>query len=148
MTDLIQLSPARELELNLALEALFHGFNAVVARPDAMLAKQGLSRVHHRILYFVGRNAGLSVNDLLAILQVTKQSLNHPMRQLTELGYIQAAADPQDRRIKRLSLTESGQTLEASLSGDQRARFARVFQQLGVEDEQAWRRVMNKLANR
>lgn len=148
MTDLIQLSPARELELNLALEALFHGFNAVVARPDAMLAKQGLSRVHHRILYFVGRNAGLSVNDLLAILQVTKQSLNHPMRQLTELGYIQAQADPQDRRIKRLSLTESGQTLEASLSGDQRARFARVFQQLGVEDEQAWRRVMNKLANR
>jgi len=144
MTDLI--SPAREAELNQALEALFYAFNAIVARPDALLAEQGLSRVHHRILYFVGRNPGLSVNDLLGILKVSKQSLNGPMRQLNELGYIQADADGQDRRIRRLSLTPAGQALEAALSGDQRARFARVFSQVGADDEQAWRRVMARLA--
>jgi len=147
MTDLITPSPEREAELNRALEALFHAFNAVVARPDAMLAEQGLSRVHHRILYFVGRNPGLSVNDLLTILNVTKQSLNGPMRQLTELGHVRAEADARDRRVKRLSLTEAGQALEASLSGDQRARFERVFAQVGLEDEQAWRRVMARLAD-
>ncbi|MDA8093992.1 MAG: MarR family winged helix-turn-helix transcriptional regulator [Betaproteobacteria bacterium] len=148
MADLVKLSPKRERELNQALEALFHGFNAVVAHPDAMLAEQGLSRVHHRILYFVGRNSGLSVNDLLGILKVSKQSLNGPMRQITGLGYVKAQADAEDRRIKRLSLTESGQMLESALSGDQRARFARVFALLGAEDEQAWRRVMDKLAGR
>jgi DNA-binding MarR family transcriptional regulator len=144
MTDLIP--PEREAALNAALEALFYAFNAIVARPDAMLAQEGLSRVHHRILYFVGRNPGLSVNDLLGILKVSKQSLNGPMRQLTELGYVQAAADGQDRRIRRLSLTPAGQALEAALSGDQRARFARVFGQVGTDDEQAWRRVMARLA--
>lgn len=144
MTDLI--SPEREGELNQALEALFHAFNAVVARPDALLGEQGLSRVHHRILYFVGRNPGLSVNDLLGILKVSKQSLNGPMRQLTQLGYVQADADGQDRRVRRLSLTPAGQALEAALSGDQRARFARVFDQVGPADEQAWRRVMARLA--
>lgn len=148
MTDLNMLSRKREDELNQALEALFHGFNALVARPDAMLAELGLSRVHHRILYFVGRNPGLSVSELLGILGVTKQSLNGPLRQLSELGYVQAQADAQDRRIKRLSLTESGQALETSLSSDQRARLARVFEQLGIQDEQAWRRVMNGLAGR
>lgn len=148
MTDLKKRSRKREDELNQALEALFHGFNALVARPDAMLAEQGLSRVHHRILYFVGRNPGLSVNELLGILGVSKQSLNAPMRQLGELGYVQAQPDAQDRRIKRLSLTESGQALEARLSGDQRTRLARVFEQLGTPDEQAWRRVMNGLAGR
>ncbi|MCB1859541.1 MAG: winged helix-turn-helix transcriptional regulator [Gammaproteobacteria bacterium] len=148
MTDLITPSSIREHELNQALEALFYGFKAVVARPDAMLAEQGLSRVHHRILYFVGHNPGLSVNELLGILGVTKQSLNGPMRQLGRLGYIQTRQDTRDRRIKRLSLTDSGQALETALSGDQRARFARVFKQLGAKDEQAWRRVMNKLADR
>lgn len=146
MTDLLNVSPEREGELNRAQEALFHAFNALVARPDAMLAEQGLSRVHHRILYFVGRNPGLSVNDLLTILSVSKQSLNEPLRRLTELGYVQAEADSRDRRIKRLSLTEAGVALEAALSGDQRRRFARVFAELGAEDEQAWRRVMARLA--
>ena len=148
MADLNRISPERERELNQALEALFYGFNAVIARPDAMLAEQGLSRVHHRILYFVGRNPGLSVNDLLSTLGVTKQSLNRPMRQLAELGYVQAQPDAQDRRSKRLSLTKSGRALETALSGDQRARFARVFEQLGAKNEQAWRSVMEKLSER
>jgi DNA-binding MarR family transcriptional regulator len=146
MPDLIDLTPEREGELNLALQALFYGFRAVIARPDALLAEQGLSRVHHRILFFVGRAPGLSVNDLLGILNVTKQSLNEPLRRLTELGYIQAEADERDRRVKRLSLTENGLALEATLSGDQRQRFAKVFAELGAEDEAAWRRVMARLA--
>lgn len=148
MAGLNRPSKKREGELNQALEALFHGFNALVARPDALLAEQGLSRVHHRILYFVGRNPGLAVSTLLGILGVSKQSLNLPMRQLLELGYVQAEADAQDRRIKRLSLTEAGVALEKTLSGDQRARFARVFDQLGPADEAAWRRVMARLAER
>ncbi len=147
MVDLYALTPERENELNLALQSLFYAFRAVVARPDALLAEQGLSRVHHRILFFVGRTPGLSVNALLAILNVSKQSLNEPLRRLTELGYIQSEVDERDRRVKRLSLTGSGQALEAALSGDQRQRFAKVFAELGVEDEAAWRRVMERLAD-
>lgn len=147
MADLINThGTSRSDELNQALEALFYAFNALVARPDAMLEKEGLSRVHHRILYFVGRNPDLSVNDLLGILGVTKQSLNGPMRQLVERGYINTNADSRDRRIKRLALTESGAQLESSLSGDQRERFARVFEKLGTNDEFAWRRVMRALS--
>lgn len=142
----MKISPAREAELNLALQALFYAFRSVIAGPDAVLAEQGMSRVHHRILFFIGRTPGLSVNDLLGILNVTKQALHPPLRQLTELGYIETAADAQDRRIKRLSLTEAGRILEAALSGDQRQRFAKVFAQLGAEDEAAWRRVMASLA--
>lgn len=141
-----QIDPDREQALNRALEALFYAFNALVTRPDALLAEQGLSRVHHRILYFVGRNPGQSVNDLLAILGVTKQSLSAPMRRLTALGYVHAKTDAHDRRIRRLSLTPAGQALEDALSGDQRARFAQVFAQLGEADEAAWRRVMAALA--
>lgn len=146
MVDLNISETKREQELNKALEALHFAFRAVVAQPDAMLAEYELSRVHHRLLYFIGRNPGLSVNELLAILGISKQSLNVPLRQLTELGLIESTPDKSDRRIKRLTLTQQGLCLENQLSGDQRQRFARVFEMVGPEGEAAWHQVMRLLA--
>ncbi|MGV3608505.1 MAG: MarR family winged helix-turn-helix transcriptional regulator [Planctomycetaceae bacterium] len=132
----------RTSELNQALESLHFAFRAVVARPDAMLAERGLSRVHHRILYFIAHRDPLSVNDLLKVLGITKQSLNGPLRQLLELELVTAVPDPVDGRIKRLKLTKEGSKLEKALSGDQRRRFERVFAQVGPDAEMAWRKVM------
>jgi DNA-binding MarR family transcriptional regulator len=146
MIDLNNPGCPREQELNEALEALYFAFRAVIAKPDDMLAERGLSRVHHRILYFIGRHPNLSVNDLLAMLSVSKQSLNAPLRQLTELGLIESNADERDRRIKRLSLTSEGLGLERELSGDQRQRFARAFEIVGQDGEAVWHRVMKLLA--
>jgi DNA-binding MarR family transcriptional regulator len=146
MLDLNNLDTSREQELNRALEALHFAFRAVVAKPDALLAERGLSRVHHRILYFIGRHPGLSVNELLALLGVSKQSLNAPLRQLTKLALIEAKADPRDRRIKRLTLTDEGLGLEKELSGDQRQRFARAFEIVGREGEITWHQIMKLLA--
>jgi DNA-binding MarR family transcriptional regulator len=146
MPDPNYLDPEREQELNKALEALYFAFRAAIARPDAILATQGLSRVHHRILYFVGRHPGLSVNELLAVLGVSKQSLNAPLRQLTKLGLIEAQTAPLDRRIKQLSLTQAGLDLEKELSGDQRQRFAKAFEIVGQEGEATWHQIMKLLA--
>ena len=55
----------RERELDEAWELMHFALRAVVARPDQMLEKRGLSRVHHRILFFVARQPDLSVNQLL-----------------------------------------------------------------------------------
>jgi DNA-binding MarR family transcriptional regulator len=145
MPDLNHLDPDREQEVNQALEALHFAFRAVVAKPDAILAERGLSRVHHRILYFVGRHPGLSVNELLTVLGVSKQSLNAPLRQLTNIGLIESQTDRDDRRIKRLALTKAGLGLEEELSGDQRQRFAKAFEIVGREGEATWHQVMKLL---
>lgn len=146
MSDLNISESDREQELNKALEALHFAFRAVVAQPDAKLAEYKLSRVHHRLLYFIGRNPELSVNELLAILNISKQSLNVPLRQLTELGLIESTLDASDRRVKRLTLTQQGLYLENQLSSDQRQRFARVFEIVGPEGEATWHKVMRLLA--
>src|SRR5688500_3600032 len=117
----------REQELNEALELLYFGYRAFIKHPDELLAQHGLTRVHHRVLYFVGRNPGLSVGKLLATLDVSKQALNRPLRELTEGGWVEASPDPRNRRIKRLTLTARGTELEDQLSTDQRTRFARAF---------------------
>lgn len=137
----------REQELNLALEAMHFGFRAMVFKPDQRLAKLGMSRIHHRLLYFIGRNPECSISELLQILQVSKQYLNRPLKQLIDHEFIHCQTDVTDRRIKRLSLTRSGSELEQQLTGEQRKRFAEIFQQVGPEAERNWRQVMQLLSD-
>src|SRR6476646_5095673 len=89
--------PSRREELLASVEALFFGYRAFTAPPDRMLEDLGLGRVHHRILYFVGRNPHLTVNELLAILGVTKQALNAPLRQLVERDLVASTPSEHDR---------------------------------------------------
>ena len=142
------MSPEEVHRLNEALEALHFGFRAVTAHPDERLKALGYSRVHHRILYFVGRNPGCSVNELLRIMRVSKQYLNRPLRQLVEDGYIQAGQDKRDRRVKRLRLTRKGRRLEERLTGEQRTQLAEVFDRAGPQAEAGWRKVMELLGTR
>ncbi|RXL39562.1 MarR family transcriptional regulator, partial [Citrobacter sp. AAK_AS5] len=56
----------RQAELREAIELLYFSYREFTAGPDRILAERGLSRVHHRILYFVGRSPGIPINALLA----------------------------------------------------------------------------------
>ncbi|MEM7206230.1 MAG: MarR family transcriptional regulator [Pseudomonadota bacterium] len=135
----------RENELNAALEAMYFGFRRMTLKPDEMLADLGLARVHHRILYFCGRNPRCSVNELLSVMQVSKQYLNQPLRRLIDSGYISAERDKSDKRVKRLELTLAGDALETALTSQQREMFANVFDEVGEGAEQHWHRVMKIL---
>lgn len=133
--------------LNSAQELLFFGYRAFTALPDEILAERGLARVHHRIIYFVGRDPGLSVNKLLSKLGVSKQALNAPLRRLQELGLISAVLSEQDRRVKCLTLTEEGALLDTELSASQHKLLTSIFNICGAEAETGWRMVMTALAN-
>ena len=81
----------REEELRAAQDLLFFGYRDFTAGADAMLAEIGLGRAHHRVLHFVGRRPGLTVGELLTILDITKQSLGRVLTPLVEGGYIEQA---------------------------------------------------------
>jgi DNA-binding MarR family transcriptional regulator len=137
----------REEQLNHALEAMHFGFRAMTLRPDQRLAELGLSRIHHRLLYFIGRNSKCSINELLEIMGITKQYLHRPLKTLIACGYILQTVDSRDRRIKRLRLSPEGEKLEFALSEVQRRRFEEIFEQVGPGVERHWRQVMDLLGN-
>lgn len=137
--------PNRENELNTALEAMHFGFRAMIKKPDLRLAELGFSRIHHRILYFVGRNSNCSINELLDILNVTKQYLNKPLKRLIDDQYLISVVDPNDHRVKRLSHCEKGLALETRITGEQRKRFEMIFKKVGPEAEKNWHQVMQLL---
>ena len=136
----------RQEELRSAIELLYFAYRGFTDRPDRILERRGLGRVHHRILYFIGRRPDVSVRGLLDLLAVSKQALNAPLRQLIEMNLVSALPDPADRRAKNLRLTAEGQRLEAELTGAQMRHLQAAFTTAGAEREEGWRRVMEELA--
>lgn len=144
-TDILA-AKSREDALRLAIEQLYFGYRAFTDTPDHILEQRGLGRVHHRILYFVGRNPQISVNVLLALLNVSKQALNAPLRQLIEMHLIAMDTAEHDRRVRQLSLTPSGSKLEGQLTGSQMKQLQAVFDRVGTGAEAGWHQVMRRLA--
>lgn len=78
----------REDELRRDVEMLYFGYRAFTSLADSILADYGLGRSHHRILYFVQRDPGISVGDLVLVLKVTKQAIHRPLKELEERGLL------------------------------------------------------------
>ena len=116
-----------------SIELLFFAYRDFVSDPDAILAKLDFGRAHHRVLYFVGRQPGMTVADLLDLLQITKQSLARVLKQLIDSGYVRQIAGPEDRRQRRLYPTLSGRELSLALSQPQSRRIARALDGLSEE---------------
>src|SRR5579875_1735701 len=88
----------REEELRQGIELLYYAYRDFTAEPDAMLARYGFGRAHHRVIYFVGRHPQMSVTELLAILRITKQSLSRVLGQLVRQGFVRQSPGSRDRR--------------------------------------------------
>lgn len=137
----------REEELRQGMELLFYAYRDFTAEPDAILAKLGFGRAHHRVVYFVGRNPSIPVTELLAILRITKQSLSRVLGELVRQGYIEQKPGQRDRRQRLLELTEKGVELERELSENQRRRIARAYRRAGAEAVEGFRKVMLGIIN-
>ncbi len=135
----------RDDELRRGIELLFYAYRDFTAEPDKILAEYGFGRAHHRVIYFVGRNPGITVGALLGILRITKQSLARVLRQLVREGFIVQRQGSRDRRQRLLHLTEAGADLERRLTASQRARFARAYRAAGAQAVEGFRQVLTGL---
>lgn len=136
----------RDSELRRDVEALYFGYRAFTSLPDRVLAEYGLGRPHHRILYFVQRDPGISIGDLLSVLKVSKQAIHRPIKELEALALVTLAADPADKRVRRVTTTPAGAELEARLTGAQVRLLDDVFADLDPAAEAHWREVMTRIA--
>ncbi len=134
-------------ELREAIELLFFAYRDFTADADAMLARYGFGRAHHRVIYFVGRRPGLAVSELLSILKISKQALAPVLRQLLEEGFIQQRPDPSDGRRRRLYLSAEAEALERRLTERQAARIARAYAETGGDAVTGFTAVVRAIIN-
>jgi DNA-binding MarR family transcriptional regulator len=145
MTD-IKLRPepffAGEDEVREGIELLFFAYRDFIAEPDAILARYGFGRAHHRVIHFVGRHPHMTVSELLDILHITKQSLSRVLSELVDQGFITQRPGSRDRRQRLLELTSEGRRLEREVSAPQRARITEAYRQAGAAAVDGFRRVL------
>lgn len=113
------------------IELMFFAYRDFVRDADRILASDGFGRAHHRVLYFVARRPGLTIAELLEILEITKQSLNRVLNDLLDRGYVTTRSGETDRRCRLLFATERGDALIQDIAAVQSARFERAFCDLG-----------------
>lgn len=121
------------------VELLFFAYRGFTAEPDAILARLGFGRAHHRVMHFVTRTPGLRVADLLEILRITKQSLARVLRQLVAEGYIVQRPGTQDRRERLLYPTPKGKLLADQLARIQIQRLEEAVAAAGPDAAQTAR---------
>jgi DNA-binding MarR family transcriptional regulator len=124
------------------IELLFFAYRDFTAGPDAILARYGFGRAHHRVVHFVGRHPQMTVSELLGILRITKQSLSRVLGDLVQQGFVAQRPGPHDRRQRLLELTAAGHALEQEVSAPQRARVTDAYRQAGAAAVEGFRRVL------
>ncbi|APZ53450.1 MarR family winged helix-turn-helix transcriptional regulator [Salipiger abyssi] len=132
-------------QLRQGIEAMFFAYRGFTADPDRILQSMDYGRAHHRAIHFINCAPGTTVNNLLSILGVTKQSLNRVLRTLIGDGLVESRIGRADKRERHLYLTEAGKELEHKLSDAQRARMRAAYRQVGPEAVAGFRQVLEAM---
>ncbi|MBT5574293.1 MAG: MarR family transcriptional regulator [Alphaproteobacteria bacterium] len=135
----------RKETLRQGIELLFYAYRDFTSEADSILSEIGLGRAHHRVIYFIGRQPGMTVSDLLNILKITKQSLSRVLSHLISESYVRQEIGEADKRQRLLFLTSKGNALEARLTDIQCKRFANAYLQSGASNVAGFEQVLTSL---
>ena len=133
-----------ENEIRKIIELMFFSYRDFTSGPDRVLEKIKFGRAHHRVIYFVGKKNGLTIKELLSILQITKQSLSRVLNQLVKEKFI-ILSTGEDKRTKKLTLSKKGQELEIKLSNIQITNIYNVIKNFDEIDINGFKKVLFKM---
>jgi DNA-binding MarR family transcriptional regulator len=129
------------------IELLFFAYRDFVSDPDEILGQFGFGRAHHRVVHFVGRDPGMTVQQLLDILRITKQSLGRVLKELIDKGYVYQKEGETDRRQRLLYLTEKGDELRQRLMTPQINRIRRAIAGPDTHAASVYRKVLYQMVS-
>jgi DNA-binding MarR family transcriptional regulator len=129
------------------IELFFFAYRDFTSDPDVILTDYGFGRAHHRVLHFVNRRPGLTVAELLDVLQITKQSLARVLKQLIDTGHVIQVQGPRDRRQRELYPTAKGRTLALALARPQSRRIHHALEGANAADREAVERFLKAMVN-
>lgn len=129
------------------IELLFFAYRDFTSDPDQILADYDFGRAHHRVLHFVNRRPGLTVAELLDVLQITKQSLARVLKQLIDTGHVIQVQGPRDRRQRELYPTAKGRALALALARPQSRRIRAALEDSGATERATIERFLEAMVN-
>lgn len=132
----------RELDRSLALMLL--AARDLETSADRILPPP-LSGAHRLILMLLKQRRGTSAGDVQAALALSKQAVSRYVQQLAEAGLVESRPGAEDRRRRRLDLTDRGADLAEKVDRAQRRRLALAFKAGGAPTVEAFKEVLVRL---
>lgn len=113
------------------------------------LAEAGYDDIPKNGLYVIGGLAmdggGIPLGQLIEELRISKQAAGQLVDTLVARGYLERAADPEDRRKLTISLTERGRDAAATQAEARKKIDAELVTRVGQENINSTRRTLAAL---
>ena len=104
----------------------------------ARMVHPDLSPVAYSMLMALNESGSRRASDLVGLFSVDKGAVSRQVQSLLELGLIERAPDPEDRRAAILSITEEGSRRLASIAAARRSEVIDRLAEWSDEDLQAF----------
>ena len=144
MKDLLYL---RDEQIKDCIQLLLYAYRETFSDPKEILKKNSLGAAHYRTLHLIERNQGISVNELLLKLKITKQSLNRVLRDLKKSKIIKQIRDQNDSRKKLLYLDRVGEKFYKEVFESQKKRIFNALKNSDSESVLKFKEVLKKIIN-
>jgi DNA-binding MarR family transcriptional regulator len=111
-----------------------------------MVGRIGLTAPQRLAVRFIGRDEGLTLGTLAALLHMHPGTVTGIVRRLEEDGLVEQTRDADDSRRRHLSLTASGRRIDRTRKGTVEAAVRRAVAELSDREFAVASRAMDLLA--
>ena len=129
---------------------LAHTCRLHYARVHERLEKIGLYRGQPPMLHALWEQEGLTHTELAAHLQISPATTTKMIQRMEKAGFIRRRPDPQDQRLSRVYLTESGRAVRSEVEAIWSDIEAETFAGFSTEEKESlrnfYRRIQNNLS--
>lgn len=122
--------------------------NALNAEFQHFLHQKKLTLTHWRILAFLSQKEGyFSLSNLSKLIAVDKATLSRAINSLQKSNHIEAVYDPNDKRLKLIQITSSGQSLFNSILPYAHSYSNSAFHNISTKDLIFFKKLLIKIYN-
>ena len=119
------------------LVALYRRASRSLRANDPANWAEGLTMPKIRVLFLIGRSGPVSVGQVASGLGIAQPSATEIIEKLVGKGLVERTADPSDRRIVRVGLTERGKEMIDSPWETRRAVLASALRDASPDERMA-----------
>ena len=120
-------------------------FRAMAQLADTYLQAHGLAAADRAVLEFLYPEEALSVPEIAARYQVSRQHIQVTVNTLLEVGFLQSRRNPRHKRSPLFALTHVGRELFRKIRASETELLDKLFADIPTEDVECTRRTLQAM---
>ena len=121
----------------------YFAYKTFINTADEIIEKKGMSRQHHRFLFFIDKVPGITIRDLLKSMEISKQGSHQTLRKLKEKGLVVEKKSKRGWPSERVVRDAKGHGLVTEINKAQNDLLQHIKAKVGND----WNAMMEEMAS-